>query len=118
MYAAVSVTTANRSNVPKMKSEVENEIKYEMDFTMVFQMVFKMEFEMVFTMVFQMVFKMEFEIMFAIELKMGLKMESLTKKAIRPRNTRSKGPPVIKIAETLQSHLSAGVGKVNDQGIK
>jgi len=114
MYAAISVKTTNMNKMPKMESKIE----YEMDFTMEFQMVFKMEFEMVFTMVFQMVFKMVFEMAFAIEFKMAFKMELLTHSAIMRRNTGSKGPPMIKIADTLQSHFSAAVGKVNDQGMK
>jgi len=118
MYAAASVRAMNGGKASKMESKMESEIEYKMDFTMVFQMVFKMEFEMVLTMVFQMVFKMEFEIKFVIEFEMGLEMESLTHSAIRLRNTGSKGPPVIKIAETLQSHFSAAVGNVNDQGMK
>ena len=34
------------------------------------------------------------------------------------RNKKRKGPPVIKIEDTLQSHLSALVRKVNSQGMK
>jgi len=105
MYAAVSVKPTNMNKVTKMESKIE----YEMDFTMEFQMVFKMEFEMAFTMVFQMVFKMEFEMVLTMVFQMA---------AIATRKKGSKGTPVIKIVETLQSHFSAAVGKVNDQGMK
>jgi len=110
MYAAASVKPTNMNKVSTME--------YKMDFMMELQIVFKMEFVMVFTMVFQMVtqivFKMEFEMAFAI----GPKMKFPTKAAIPARNTGSKGPPVIKIADTFQSHFSAAVGKVNAQDMK
>ena len=41
-----------------------------------------------------------------------------THKHITIRNDASKGPPVMKIADTLQSRSSAVDGKVDDQGMK
>jgi len=49
---------------------------------------------------------------------MPFKMWFENRSDIIVRNARSKGTAVIKIADTLQSHLSAAVGKVNDQGMK
>jgi len=50
--------------------------------------------------------------------RMLSKMRFETDSNIIRRNTYSKGPAVIKIADTLQSHFSAAVGKTDGQSIK
>ena len=50
--------------------------------------------------------------------RMLIKMALETQADIMPGRNASEGPPVIKSADTLQSHLSAAVGKVNGQGMK
>ena len=53
-----------------------------------------------------------------IRIKMVSVSSSSTVSPMAVENTIRKGPAVIKIVDTLQSHLSAAVGKVDGQDMK